>query len=65
MMQVGGMEDINGLYHDRASAGVKSIDIDIGDNGADSTYKIETLHAAVRRLPGVQTNTQSQNQVEK
>ena len=49
-MQVGGLEDIDGLFHGEKDAGVKSVDIDIGDNGADSTIKIENLQTAVRNL---------------
>lgn len=55
LMHVGGLEDIDDFYNGRTHAGVKSIDIDIGDNGADSTFKIESLQAAVRKLPGLQT----------
>ena len=49
-MQVGGLEDIDGLYRGEKDAGVKSVDIDIGDNGADSTMKYENLETAVRNL---------------
>lgn len=50
LMHVGGLEDIDGLYHGQTNAGLKSVDIDIGDNGADSTIRIENLQAAVRNL---------------
>ena len=57
LMHVGGLEDIDDFYNGRTHAGLKSIDIDIGDNGADSTFKIESLHAAVRKLPGMQSSS--------
>lgn len=58
-MQVGGLEDIDGLYRGEKDAGVKSVDIDIGDNGADSTIKYESLENAVRNLSQMSIDQQA------
>lgn len=47
-MQVGGLEDIDGIYYN--GDGETKVGIDIGDNGADSQVNIQRLENVVKQL---------------